>query len=627
MGLLTSPSTQDKFPRMFMSVHKKLCWGSYVIGLVWFFLLAFKPLGLSVYFSENALLPGLVRGGFDTHNEAKRYLDALKVETKDFLNEVPVSYLLAAFKQLGLDSYVQEFVVHKPLSALNATGTNVYAILRAPRSIGTEALLLSTPYRAEFDFHPTTLPSIALMLSVAKYFKKHTYWSKDIIFLITDHEQIGMQAWLEAYHQTSISNGVIESGDLTGRSGSIQAAVNLEISSEKVNQFDVKIEGLNGQLPNLDLFNLAVYLCKKEGFQVMFKGRKDSVKRDVYQEWQYALKTMFAMIRSQATGIPTGNHGLLHRFHIEALTLEGRFSSKHKSSQGFFGIGMLVEGIFRSLNNLLERFHQSYFFYLLPGTSRFVSIGLYMPPFSLLAIGALIKALALRFEMTHSTEKQLENESEKKTTITDHVDYGLASGLPILIITHTFGLLVYISPEYLAQLSDQYHMKTEATVCAGIVSIFFATLVSPLFISMSSNGIVKSWIVLKCIALVELATLLFSMAFINFSLACIIALIYVPICVSVSPSKKRVAKWFKGLPVLLASPLVLTFLFVMYDTMATFPEVTPLKLLEKTYFATRHSLMYSIIDSYVYGNWLFAVGTTLLFPVWLQFWIITNLKI
>lgn len=27
-----------------------------------------------------------------------------------------------------------------------------------------------------------------------------TYWSKDIIFLVSDHEQIGLQAWLDGYH-------------------------------------------------------------------------------------------------------------------------------------------------------------------------------------------------------------------------------------------------------------------------------------------------------------------------------------------------------------------------------------------------------------------------------------------
>ena len=35
----------------------------------------------------------------------------------------------------------------------------------------------------------------------------------------------------------------------------------------------------------------------------------------------------------------------------------------------------VLEGIFRSLNNLLERFHQSFFFYLMPATSRYISIG------------------------------------------------------------------------------------------------------------------------------------------------------------------------------------------------------------------------------------------------------------
>lgn len=56
----------------------------------------------------------------------------------------------------------------------------------------------------------------------------------------------------------------IQPGDLRGRSGSIQAALNLEIPDKNVRSYDVKIEGLNGQLPNLDLFNLVVRLCYKE---------------------------------------------------------------------------------------------------------------------------------------------------------------------------------------------------------------------------------------------------------------------------------------------------------------------------------------------------------------------------
>ena len=40
------------------------------------------------------------------------------------------------------------------------------------------------------------------------------------------------------------------------------------------------------------------------------------------------LKTMLNMMWSQASGAPSGNHGLFHRYSIEALTLEGVANKK-----------------------------------------------------------------------------------------------------------------------------------------------------------------------------------------------------------------------------------------------------------------------------------------------------------
>lgn len=59
----------------------------------------------------------------------------------------------------------------------------------------------------------------------------------------------------------------IMADDLKGRGGSIQAAINLEIANEKNTHLNIKIEGLNGQLPNLDLVNLVVKLCRREGIR------------------------------------------------------------------------------------------------------------------------------------------------------------------------------------------------------------------------------------------------------------------------------------------------------------------------------------------------------------------------
>ena len=52
--------------------------------------------------------------------------------------------------------------------------------------------------------------------------------------------------------------------------------------------------------------------------------------------------------------------------------------------------------MYRKLNNLLERLHQSYFFYLMPSLTRFVSIGYYMPAFGLLALILLLRVSSHR---------------------------------------------------------------------------------------------------------------------------------------------------------------------------------------------------------------------------------------
>lgn len=100
---------------------------------------------------------------------------------------------------------------------------------------------------------------------------------------------------------------------------------------------------------------------------------------------------MLSMMVAQGTGAPTGAHGLFHRYAIQALTLRGHEKGFDVDKASFNQLGRVVEGIFRSLNNLLERFHQSFFFYLLPACRRYVSIGLYMPPFALIVAPALFK--------------------------------------------------------------------------------------------------------------------------------------------------------------------------------------------------------------------------------------------
>lgn len=58
-----------------------------------------------------------------------------------------------------------------------------------------------------------------------------------------------------------------------GRAGAIQAAISLEMSSDVITSFDVVVEGLNGQLPNLDMVNLFLAFCQKNQLLCTIQGK------------------------------------------------------------------------------------------------------------------------------------------------------------------------------------------------------------------------------------------------------------------------------------------------------------------------------------------------------------------
>ncbi|KAG8224021.1 hypothetical protein J437_LFUL001098 [Ladona fulva] len=578
MGLLTDPGAgRGKLTQVLVCHHSKLCALSYIGGVIWFTLLARDAFNAGTYFSENALLPGLVKEEFDESAIAKTYLSEINDEADRYPDAVPYPWLIAKLKQLNLDTYTHNFTLHYPLGpGRKFTGKNVYGILRAPRGASTEALVLTVPYRPPNSIHPTTAPSLALALSLAKFFRKQKYWAKDIIFLVTEHEQLGVQAWLEAYHGVSCGrDGVLDAGSLSGRGGSIQAAINLEIHSDQVASIDVKIEGLNGQLPNLDLVNLVHRMCLKEGIRHTFKDRDDPRDSETYEGWMHAFHTLMLMVFTQASGVPNGNHGLFHR---------------------------VVERVFRSLNNLLERFHQSFFFYLLPATDRYISIGMYMPPLGMIGGGLLIKAFVLWLKMQEDKEsspyseksrrdggeveeKRENGDSDKEAKIAEDkeenkekgnndeelrdeecsklpnpasfkeqgvqsIRNGLAWACAVFLSAHVIGLALLSSTKGITVIGYEYlGLPTEFSLFIGfVIASLLLIVLFPVVCSSASekpspcksqsNG--TEWApFLNIAALLELATVLLAISMHNFSLGLVYAVVFTPSALWIAPTKSR----------------------------------------------------------------------------------------
>ena len=76
-----------------------------------------------------------------------------------------------------------------------------------------------------------------------------------------------------------------------------------------------------------------------------------------------------------------------HSHRIDSVTF---YCTPSTGPHGFHTLGRTLDSTLRSLNNLLERPHASYFFYLLPRPGKFIPVGNYLPAAILLGASITI---------------------------------------------------------------------------------------------------------------------------------------------------------------------------------------------------------------------------------------------
>lgn len=203
-----------------------------------------------------------------------------------------------------------------------------------------------------------------------------------------------LESFLDAYHVQPKSN-------LQARKGAIQGALCLEISGEycdgPLEDFQVLIEGQNGLLPNLDLVNTLKKIGSHREVNIAscHGSRKDVASTFRSDKYLGKLFNMFSMCCRQAFGYPRNLNGPFLNNRIDAVVLTAREGPTRENEEyhkmrtkAFYEV---VEGTFRSLNNLLEHLHQSFFFYLLPDDESYVSISNFVAIPFVLCLSILIK--------------------------------------------------------------------------------------------------------------------------------------------------------------------------------------------------------------------------------------------
>ncbi|KAJ6016072.1 hypothetical protein N7540_010663 [Penicillium herquei] len=519
-----------------------------IVGVAWLLLLPLNEYSRHTYISENALLPGQVHAYFSGSEQHifrgyKQELEGLLnegqngIESRDQAQLTPAisSKIGSVLEAAGLKVATQKYQYTS--AGITHHGENTYGIIHAPRGDATEAIVLVASWRTAND--ELNLNGVTLALTLARYFKRWSLWSKDIIFLFTPDSKSGTQAWIDAYHDLHPASVQ----PLALKSGALQGALVIEYPFEhRFKSLHIIYDGVNGQLPNLDLFNTAVAIA---GGQMGFGSNLQEM-WEHNDSYEARLQTILRGMAKQGLGYATGAHSSFMPYHIDAITLQ-------PTGEGWedeMALGRTIESLCRSLNNLLEHLHQSFFFYLLMQSNRFVSIGTYLPSAMLIAGNFTIMAIALWMrtgyhadalstQTTDSTkpkEKSSEKSSDagksevkKPAEITGPAVAERLLALPLTLVSglHLLGLV----PLWLFNtLPHQFF--TLATYAFVAVDIVLPLLLAALLANgsgLTSPLVPQQYLLIKSFALLLLGLALSTLATLNFSLSFMIGLLCAPL--------------------------------------------------------------------------------------------------
>lgn len=508
------------------------------------------------------------------------------------------------FHPLQFFSSSDSRIVEQNISCLSY-GVNTVGIIRAPRGDGKEAIVLVTPYNSDKITQGEAI-SLGIAYSVFSLLPRVTWLAKDIIWLVSDSqhgEYAAVSAWLRDYHMpvfTRLHTGSTETcpdinylydvkdnstagrkvNDGFKRAGTMAAALVVKVV-ERSERFDdslnIYAEASNGQMPNLDLINVVNFLAvHRQGFRVQVEKLRSlldskwlknlgelfesagQVVRSLNPQWRFGIPaadytegiaTLASSLYNQALGVPAGPHGAFRDYQVDAITLEisPRASVDRMIRQDDFLLrgGRLIEGVIRSVNNLLEKFHQSFFLYLLTSPSKFVSVGVYMIAFALLVAPLPMVAASLYADATNLNSSQKKEKPTRAATIPDEPGTTLRSWKWVnaakkVFVVHLWGSVVSLLPYFICQIPNC--SPTVSFIIWFLLSalsffIMFLILASPFSHAEASQLHVREWAILKSVTISAIFIGLCLMSVINFSTAEIGGLLMVPMCLMAQPMR------------------------------------------------------------------------------------------
>ncbi|KAF7965267.1 hypothetical protein HWV62_44721 [Athelia sp. TMB] len=557
------------------NIYERLPWISgalFMVGYVWMLCIPLAQLENRIYIDENALQPGQVNTQWnwgDVH-EADLYLHQLEIlRDSNATSEQRAEFLASEFNNLGIPASTQSYTFNTTSSS--TAGMNAYAVLSSPRTSGNEAIVISASWLSRIDEDATSSPGrsgetinirgVATVMALAKFLRGYSLWAKDLVFVIGDGHLDGMHAWLSAYHGVSQPSAYLACSRVTFKltqfradmksdhlklsSGVIWTALNIDYPGHSFSHLGIFFEGLNGRLPNQDLLNSLHVIAQRARVPVVtydhisppeLPNSLPSFLREnpTFKQYTESARNVLRHVGYEARGGGSGVHGLLHQFRIDAITI---FAIPAIGPHGFHAIGGVIESTLRTANNLLERLHASFFFYIMTSPSAFLKIGTFLPSAVVVGVGMMFVGLGqwVRagwvLQPVRTGDKGIEGGEWLKRR------RPLLKPLAIVLSTHAFGAGVFGA---LSAFASHRFMLIPIILLVSMIPIAVSFL-GPLP-KQAANDIAPLSILLKALNLCLASTVISITSVLNFSLALMLALsLGLPLSLA-SPSTSAVSR-------------------------------------------------------------------------------------
>eukprot|EP00834_Sanchytrium_tribonematis_P003141 NODE_113_length_18482_cov_1.630746.p4 type:complete len:469 gc:universal NODE_113_length_18482_cov_1.630746:11002-12408(+) len=404
------------------------------------------------YVSENALMPGQGEIAFKNFDLFENYYNDLK-------SNVTLEH---AFSLVSQEKLTELYALH-----------NNYMLMRSKsqRGDGSETLLLYSSISSPL--------ACALLMAYHEDLRNRNYLAKDVVILITRDEPSGSFEFVKEWYHSNKNL-------IWNRPGEIQVALGLLLDSKDFDTFDILYTGHQPRLPNLDIINILTRITQMYGLRMSVHGSM-AIGGSSYFDY---LRRMVWMVSSLMIG-DLDKHSAHSNFGtvgLDAVTIHCKNSNTTKSYYTGDGgqsykthnpkhVTLVLDYMTRAFNNLLEKFHQSFYFYILASPTKYVSIADMSIPIGILLIALIFQAIALWYysDSGYEFQKYIPRHTSESRPVLSILKTVM---VPLAITTFLFGVVsiikqIRVFPDNIVQI---FNLDISNTCCVEYADSYHTDL-------------------------------------------------------------------------------------------------------------------------------------------------------